>query len=119
MRSAPAARSRGDAGGGARPQRGQVEVDEVADALDGEIGGRIGGEDLAPRALPGGEDAEPVVHQDVVIGGVSRLDVVELPLLVHVDQAHAGFSWWPPNSKRRAESTLPAKSASPRELKRS
>jgi hypothetical protein len=27
-----------------------------------------------------------LVHQDVVIGGISLLDVVELPLLVHVDQ---------------------------------
>src|SRR5580658_4984146 len=40
--------------------------------------------------------------------------------LVEIDVSHAAaFSIWPPNSKRIAESSLSAKSASPRELNRS
>ena len=41
---------------------------------------------LAPDLLDGGQDAELVVDQDVVLGRVAPLDVVELLLLVDVDQ---------------------------------
>ena len=46
MRSSPGGRPGGRAGRGARPWRGEVVVHEVADALDGEVGGRIRGEGL-------------------------------------------------------------------------
>src|SRR5258705_12624474 len=87
--SSPAGRPRGD-GPGARPQRGQVVVDEVADALDGEIRGWVAGEGLrivrvvplpgeygghasAPRALHRRQHAELVVHEHVVLGGIPAL----------------------------------------------
>src|SRR2546422_4841143 len=91
-----------------RPRRrgeegGQVVREKVADALDRQVGGRIGGERLRivrvvalpredrgdsalPGALRGGQDSELVVHQDVVVSGITPLDVVELALLVDIDQ---------------------------------
>ena len=49
--------------------------------------------------------------------GVDERDAVAAWLGRH--RYPAGFSSWPPNSLRMAESTLSAKSASPRELNRS
>jgi len=73
------------------------------DALDRQVGRRIGGERLRivrvvtlpredrgdsvlPYSLHGGQDAQLVVHQDIVVSGIPALDVVELALLVDVDQ---------------------------------
>jgi len=45
-----------------------------------------GGDPALPPSLHGGQDAQLVVHQDIVVSGITPLDVVELVLLVDVDQ---------------------------------
>src|SRR5262249_4381378 len=84
-------------------EAGKVHAEQVADALDREVGGGIlrrrpgvervvalAGEDrrhaAPPDGLDRGEDAELVVHEDVPFGGEALFDVVELLLLVHVDE---------------------------------
>src|SRR5207253_322771 len=75
---------------------------QIADPLDRDVRRRVGGplggvrvvslarEDgrqaVAPALLHRGQDAELVVDEHVVVRGEARLDVVELPLLVDVDQ---------------------------------
>src|SRR3989442_5118183 len=84
-------------------ERGQVVREQVPEALDRQVGRRIGGERVRiarivalpredggdsafPYSLDGGQDAELVVHQDIVVSGITPLDVVELALLVDIDQ---------------------------------
>ena len=84
-------------------ERGQVVREQVADALDRQVGRGMGGDRLRivrvvalpredrgdsafPHALHGAQDAQLVVHQDIVVRGIPLLDVVELALLVDVDQ---------------------------------
>src|SRR5262245_10999366 len=86
-----------------RLERGLVVSDEVPDALQNDVGGRISahfggvvrvvtlaGEDRGDAVGPGGLDggAEPrlVVDEHVVVGGVAPLDVVQLALLVDIDE---------------------------------
>ncbi len=93
---------------------------------------------LLAQALEVGPVARPslgphrLVEVATQVGGHA---VVVEQRVVHVDQEHhlraggraharapppsGGFSWWPPNSNRSAESRRFAKSDSPREVKRS
>ena len=52
-----------------------------------------GGDSLAPGLFEGGQDAELVIHQDVVLGRVMVRDICEGLFLVDVDQdvAFNGF----------------------------
>src|SRR5262249_4281704 len=85
------------------PQRVQRPVDEIADALEGDVGLRLPrergrvvrvvalarehrGDPLPPVRLDRGAEPRLVIDEDVVLGGKARLDVVQLQLLVHVDQ---------------------------------
>src|SRR5512140_783157 len=84
-------------------QDGKIEIEQVADALDRQVGRRIGREDagierVMPLAREDGreplpqdllhrrQDAELVVDHDVMAGRVALLDVVEHLLLVDVDE---------------------------------
>ncbi len=97
-----------DFGGG--EDFGEVVVDEVADAVDVDVAEGVGGEDFgvegvmalagedggelwAPDFFDGVEDAELVVDEDVVVGGVAVFHVVEHFFLVDVDEdvAFDGF----------------------------
>ena len=88
----------------ARPEQGgQIVLHQVADAVDGDVRGRIlrqgfgvvgvmsltrkdGREATAPGFLHGCQDAQLVVDQHIVLGRVAFFDVLQLLLLVNVDQ---------------------------------
>src|SRR5207253_10116402 len=90
-------------GRGSTDERFSLDAQELPDAVDVDVAQRVlrkdlrivrvvalarkdGGHPLAPDALDGRQDAQLVVHQDVVLGGKSRLDILQLLLLVYVDQ---------------------------------
>jgi hypothetical protein len=50
-----------------------------------------GGQTCPPNLLHIGQDAKLVVHQDVVMGRIVLLDVVQFPLLVDVDEDAAFY----------------------------
>src|SRR3954471_11964834 len=92
-----------DRAGGGGQDAIQVEAGDVADAVNGEVGGGVAGEDpgiegvvplarkdggqtLAPMGFDGGQDPQLIVDQDVVAGRVAGLDVVELFFFVDVDE---------------------------------
>src|SRR5262245_59697197 len=84
------------------PERPKVVMEQVADSLDRHVrrraGRHLGGAGVmalayehgrlarVPDPLHRGQDAQLVVDEDVVLGGKSSLDVVELAFLVDVDQ---------------------------------
>jgi hypothetical protein len=89
---------------------GEVELEQIADAIDGDIGGREAGDEFgvesvmalswkdggdlaAPDALHRGEDTDLIVDEHVVIGREALLHVGEFLFLVDIDQrlAFDGF----------------------------
>src|SRR4029077_15204086 len=94
---------RSGSGRGRGLERREIVADEVADAIEDDVGsgisghlggivrvvslaGEHGGDALAPRRLDGGAEPRLVVDEDVVIGGIPPLDVAQLALLVDVDE---------------------------------
>ena len=85
----------------------QVISQQVANTLDTDIGGRIAGEERrigsivalpdkngghtrAPEFFDGCKDAQFVVNQNVMFGGIALLDVIEFQFLVHVNEHPTG-----------------------------
>src|SRR5262245_26094720 len=81
----------------------QVIIHQLADALDGDVGRRVGGDDLgvervmplaredgrqpvSPDVFHRGEYSQLVVHYYVTARRVSPLNVIEHQLFVNVDQ---------------------------------
>ena len=88
-------------------QVGQVILQQVADALDADIGCGIAGERFrigrvvtlpdengantrAPEFFARGQDSQFIVDQHVMFSRVALLDILEFLLLVHVNQHATG-----------------------------
>src|SRR5262249_42418003 len=83
-------------------QRGEIVAEQFTYAFDRHVGwrtvGHVGGAGVmalarkhrrqarAPDALDGGQDAQLVVDEHVVLGGMPSLDILELAFLVNVDE---------------------------------
>src|SRR5512140_2143681 len=87
----------------ARKQRSQVIAEQVIDPFDHNVRRWVGGQFLRimgvvplaredsrhlrpPDALHRGQDAQLVIHQDVVRGRATFCDIVQLLLFVNIDQ---------------------------------
>src|SRR5262245_42028084 len=86
-----------------RDERGQINVEQAPDVIDGKVRRRIGGQRFRvvgimsltrkhcgdtspPDLLDRGQDAKLVVDENVVLSRIALFDVVQFPFLVNVNQ---------------------------------
>src|SRR5579859_565738 len=93
----------------------QIIIEQLADAINGQISRRVGcndprilrvvtlvckhgGDPFLPDVFNGAEDVKLVVDDHIVIGGVTRGDICQLVLLMHIDEHMALDSFVQPGA---------------------